>query len=144
MKLTITIPGVAAPKSIKIVMKNGHPSMANNKRVRSWMTEVATAAKIVMNQSEASYTLRFPFKRDMPIGIMVDVYLPWAKGTKKALAATTGAHVQKPDADNLLKPIMDALSEAGIWEDDNQVDRIFLQKWRCPRGEERAEVTVSW
>jgi Holliday junction resolvase RusA-like endonuclease len=39
---------------------------------------------------------------------------------------------------------MDALSEAQVWTDDNQVDRIFLQKWRCPRGEERAEITVTW
>ena len=75
---------------------------------------------------------------------MVDVYLPWQKATPKKLAATTGAHVQKPDADNLLKPIMDALSEAEVWHDDNQVDRIFLQKWRCPRGEERVEIVVTW
>jgi Holliday junction resolvase RusA-like endonuclease len=143
-EIKITVPGVAAPKSIRIIMRNGHPSMANNKRVRGWMTEVATAAKIVMNQSEANYTLRFPFKSDTPIGIMVDVYLPWAKATAKKLAATTGAHLQKPDADNLLKPIMDALSEAGIWTDDNQVDRIFLQKWRCPRGSERVDIVISW
>ena len=75
---------------------------------------------------------------------MVDVYLPWARATPKKLAATTGAHLQKPDADNLLKPIMDALSEAEVWHDDNQVDRIFLQKWRCPIGEERVEILVTW
>ena len=143
-EIKITVPGVAAPKSIRIIMRNGHPSMANNKRVRGWMTEVATAAKIVMNQSEANYTLRFPFKSDTPIGIMVDVYLPWQKATPKKKAAGYGAHTQKPDADNLLKPIMDALSEAGIWQDDNQVDRIFLQKWRCPIGEERADIVVTW
>ena len=125
-KIEITVPGVAAPKSIRIVMKNGHPSMANNKKVRAWMDEVRSAPK------------------GTPVGIMVDVYLPWQKATPKKQASVTGAHVQKPDADNLLKPIMDGLSEAGVWEDDNQVDRIFLQKWRCPRGEERAEITVTW
>ena len=129
----ITVHGLAAPKSIRIVMKNGHPSMANNKKVRSWMDEVRWAA----HGSESA-------PEGVPVGIMVDVYLPWQKATPKTLAATTGAHVQKPDADNLLKPIMDALSEAQVWSDDNQVDRIFLQKWRCPRGEERAEITVTW
>jgi Holliday junction resolvase RusA-like endonuclease len=83
-------------------------------------------------------------EKGIPVGIMVDVYLPWQKATPKKVAAADGAHVQKPDADNLLKPIMDALSEAGLWADDNQVDRIFLQKWRCPIGQERAEIVVTW
>ena len=39
-EVNITHPGVAAPKSIRIIMKNGHPSMANNKKVRAWMDEV--------------------------------------------------------------------------------------------------------
>ena len=132
-EVKITVPGVAAPKSIRIIMRNGHPSMANNKKVRAWMDEVRWAA----HGSESA-------PEGVPVGIMVDAYLPWQKATPKKLAATTGAHVQKPDADNLLKPIMDALSEAEIWHDDNQVDRIFLQKWRCPRGDERVEITVTW
>ena len=136
-KVEITVHGLAAPKSIKIVMKNGHPSMANNKKVRSWMDEVRWAAHPLVQAGEIP-------EGGQPVGIMVDAYLPWQKATPKKLAATTGAHVQKPDADNLLKPIMDALSYAGVWHDDNQVDRIFLQKWRCPRGEERAEITVTW
>ena len=133
----ITVHGLAAPKSIRIVMKNGHPSMANNKKVRAWMDEVRWAAHPIVQGMT-------PPDKGTPVGIMVDVYLPWQKATPKKLAATTGAHTQKPDADNLLKPIMDALSEAGVWTDDNQVDRIFLQKWRCPRGEERVEITVTW
>ena len=132
-EVRITVPGVAAPKSIRIVMKNGHPGMANNKRVRSWMDEVRWKA----HGSESA-------PKEVPVGIMVDVYLPWPKATPKKKAAANGAHVSKPDADNLLKPIMDALSEASLWTDDNQVDRIFLQKWRCPRGEERAEIVVTW
>ena len=132
-EIKITVSGVAAPKSIRIIMRNGHPSMANNKKVRSWMDEVRWAAH---NSGSAP--------EGVPVGIMVDVYLPWQKATPKKLAATTGAHTQKPDADNLLKPIMDALSEAEVWHDDNQVDRIFLQKWRCPIGEERVEILVTW
>jgi Holliday junction resolvase RusA-like endonuclease len=144
-KIKITVPGVAASKSIKIVMKNGHPSMANNKKVRAWMDEVKWAAKAEMAQTAFVFGVD-GFEEDVriPVGIMVDVYLPWQKATPKKLAATTGAHVQKPDADNLLKPIMDALSEAQVWTDDRQVDRIFLQKWRCPIGEERVEIVVTW
>jgi Holliday junction resolvase RusA-like endonuclease len=136
-KIEVTVPGLAAPKSIRIVMKNGHPSMANNKKVRAWMDEVRWAAHPIVQGMT-------PPDKGTPVGIMVDVYLPWQKATPKKVAAADGAHVQKPDADNLLKPIMDALSEAGLWTDDNQVDRIFLQKWRCPIGQERAEIVVTW
>jgi len=130
-KIEITVPGLAAPKSITFTRHGAY----NNKRVRSWMDWVRDSVLTTgINQIE----------KGIPVGIMVDVYLPWQKATPKKVAAADGAHVQKPDADNLLKPIMDALSEAGLWADDNQVDRIFLQKWRCPIGQERAEIVVTW
>jgi|TARA_Y100000310_G_scaffold172554_1_gene172659 Holliday junction resolvase RusA-like endonuclease len=136
-KLTVT--GKAAPKSVTFTRYGNY----NNKRVRSWMDFVRDTVRVEQAQqrfSEGDYIV----PPGVPAGIMVDVYLPWPKNTPKKQASSDGAHVQKPDADNLLKPIMDALSEAGLWEDDNQVDRIFLQKWRCPIGQERAEITVSW
>jgi len=130
-EIKITVPGLAAPKSITFTRHGAY----NNKRVRSWMDWVRDSVLTTgINQIE----------KGIPVGIMVDVYLPWQKATPKKVAAADGAHVQKPDADNLLKPIMDALSEAGLWTDDNQVDRIFLQKWRCPIGQERAEIVVTW
>ena len=130
-EVRITVPGLAAPKSITFTRHGAY----NNKRVRSWMDWVRDSVLTTgINQIE----------KGIPVGIMVDVYLPWQKATPKKVAAADGAHVQKPDADNLLKPIMDALSEAGLWTDDNQVDRIFLQKWRCPIGQERAEIVVTW
>jgi Holliday junction resolvase RusA-like endonuclease len=130
-KIEITLPGLAAPKSITFTRHGAY----NNKRVRSWMDWVRDSVLTTgINQ----------VGKGIPVGIMVDVYLPWPKNTPKKKAAADGAHVQKPDADNLLKPIMDALSEAGLWADDNQVDRIFLQKWRCPIGQERVKIVVTW
>jgi hypothetical protein len=71
-------------------------------------------------------------------------YLPWQKNTPKKVALTYGDHTQKPDLKNLLSHTEDALSEAGVWTDDNQVDEIPMRKWRCPRGEERVEILVTW
>jgi len=136
-ELQVTVTGLAAPKSVTFTRHGNY----NNKRVRSWMDFVRDTTLVEFVRQSKQYQAPLP---TVPVGIVVDVYLPWPKRTPKKQAAANGAHVSKPDADNLLKPIMDALSEAGLWADDNQVDRIFLQKWRCPRGEERAEITVTW
>ena len=73
-EVRITHPGVAAPKSIRIIMKNGHPSMANNKKVRSWMDEVRWAA----HGSESA-------PEGVPVGIMVDVMTTkWTESSCKS------------------------------------------------------------
>ena len=133
-RIDITVPGLAAPKSVTFTRHGAY----NNKRVRAWMDQVATWTHVAIR------TEKVPIPTGVPIGIIVDVYLPWPKATPKKRAAENGPHLQKPDADNLLKPIVDALSEAGLWEDDNQLDRMFIQKWRCPVGQERAEIVVTW
>ena len=38
-------------------------------------------------------------------------------------------HVKKPDADNLLKSTMDALTEIKVWQDDAQVYAIEASKY---------------
>jgi Holliday junction resolvase RusA-like endonuclease len=37
-------------------------------------------------------------------------------------------HQKKPDADNLAKAVMDAMTQLGIWEDDSQVVRLDVGK----------------
>lgn len=37
-------------------------------------------------------------------------------------------HVSKPDADNLLKAAMDALTQLGMWHDDDQVCQVRVTK----------------
>lgn len=38
----------------------------------------------------------------------------------------------KPDADNLWKPVMDALTNIGIWKDDCQVDTNGIERFWTP------------
>lgn len=37
-------------------------------------------------------------------------------------------HIAKPDADNLAKAVLDALTDAGWWVDDSRVANLFIQK----------------
>jgi Holliday junction resolvase RusA-like endonuclease len=44
-------------------------------------------------------------------------------------------HTGKPDADNLAKSSMDALTRAGVWKDDAQVYRMEILKMYADHGE---------
>jgi Holliday junction resolvase RusA-like endonuclease len=44
-------------------------------------------------------------------------------------------HVQKPDADNVVKAIKDACTRAGAWRDDSQVWSLRVVKAWCVEGE---------
>jgi len=63
--------------------------------------------------------------------VMVDFYLPVPKSwTKRRKAAAYGTlHRSKPDADNYLKAICDAMTEAEVFADDGQVAVMVARKW---------------
>jgi Holliday junction resolvase RusA-like endonuclease len=44
-------------------------------------------------------------------------------------------HVGKPDADNVAKAALDAMTKAGVIKDDAQVQRLVVEKHYCARGE---------
>jgi Holliday junction resolvase RusA-like endonuclease len=57
-------------------------------------------------------------------------------------------HTQKPDADNLAKAVMDALTDCGLWADDTQVVRLnvcktFVGSSHDPGGEEGCTVHIE-
>nr|WP_262905680.1 RusA family crossover junction endodeoxyribonuclease [Hymenobacter siberiensis] len=70
-------------------------------------------------------------------GVSADFYLPVPKSwTKKKKAAHYGMlHRSKPDADNYLKAICDAMTEAKVFTDDGQVAQMVARKWYVLEGE---------
>ena len=42
----------------------------------------------------------------------------------------------KPDIDNLIKMVMDVLTNAEVWVDDNQVVSVTAEDWYCSKQEE--------
>lgn len=75
-----------------------------------------------------------------PLAMKVDIYKPSLKSfsKKKSIAAEKGElrPVTKPDVDNYVKGIKDALKSV-IWKDDSQVVDLHISKWysETPRVE---------
>ena len=55
-------------------------------------------------------------------------YLKYPKSTPKKNLIERAYHRKKPDADNLLKGLLDGLEQAGVIENDSQFFRIEVQK----------------
>lgn len=75
------------------------------------------------------------------IEIFVTAYMPIPrsklKSEREAMRSTPTPHTCKPDLDNMLKNMLDALTRLGFWRDDSQVARIVAEKRysACPRWE---------
>ena len=50
-------------------------------------------------------------------------------------------HITKPDVDNLLKSVTDALNQL-LWRDDSQVAEVFAEKW-IAAGDEQPHVEIQ-
>ena len=75
-----------------------------------------------------------------PVRLGVKFFLPYparAKGKER-----DAPHAKKPDLDNLLKAVMDAMSMAGVWEDDSRVYETAASKWQTG-GKTGAQITVE-
>lgn len=79
-----------------------------------------------------------------PVGMMLTVYrsIPKSFSKKKAAAAEAGEirPITKPDVDNYLKGVKDALKGV-IWKDDSQVVEVFTQKKYS--GKPRIEIKIK-
>ena len=75
-----------------------------------------------------------------PVRVRVGFYLPAPKGKKMKTGDVP--HTKKPDLDNLLKAVMDAMTVAGVWKDDALVFATETSKWQtgCRTG---AQITVE-
>lgn len=74
----------------------------------------------------------FQYDKEQPLYVNLVFGLPIAKSTPKGKAEQMAQgiirHTKKPDADNLAKAVMDALSNGVAWADDSQVVKVSIYK----------------
>lgn len=63
----------------------------------------------------------------LPVRLTVCFYFPFPKWVKESSGYFP--HTRKPDADNLLKALMDAMTDAKVWTDDALVFSSCAEKW---------------
>lgn len=86
-----------------------------------WKSQIALAAK---------QKLKTPFAG--PVRLDLTFYFPRPKKHYKRDVLrpdAPGYQTTKPDADNLAKAVMDALTTLGAWKDDTQVAELIVRKF---------------
>jgi len=64
-----------------------------------------------------------------PVALKISFLMPRPKKyMRKKDPEGTMLHTKKPDADNLAKAAMDALTQIGLWVDDTQVCKLYVEK----------------
>jgi Holliday junction resolvase RusA-like endonuclease len=77
-----------------------------------------------------------------PVSLRVSFFLPRPKAMKGKEEICI-PHVKKPDLDNLLKACMDAMTNAGVWQDDALVFATNASKWYARRNKTGAQIIVE-
>lgn len=134
MTYSFTIYGTPQPK--------GRPRF--NRRTGTAYTPRNT--HIYETEVKAYFLTKYPHQKilDTPLAVRIDAYFETAKSTSKRVREMMLAGqirpVKKPDADNIIKSICDALN--GIaYVDDSQIVCISCRKLYSDKA--RAEVTIT-
>ena len=134
-ELHVTIPGKPIPAARPRVTRYG---TYIPKPQQEYMEILKSSIATAMHSQRCEIA-----RTGVPVELVVSVHVPWPKGARKSDATTTVPLVTRPDGDNYLKMAMDA-GNGVIYEDDSQVWRMTVEKWRVPRGEERLDIKATW
>lgn len=70
-----------------------------------------------------------------PVGFTCEIFFERpARLSRKCDPAGAIRHTSKPDFDNVIKAVCDAMTTAGLWKDDAQVCRSVIDKWYVAKG----------
>jgi Holliday junction resolvase RusA-like endonuclease len=138
--IQLFIPGlpVAQPRA-KATIRGKHASVYNPKTADVWKAAIVSAIRPLMGDTLLG-----------PVRCILNFTLPrpashYGTGRNAHLLKPTApdAHMKKPDADNLAKAVLDALSNAGTWRDDSQVCDLTVTKQYGPGSETGLNLTLT-
>jgi Holliday junction resolvase RusA-like endonuclease len=97
----------------------------STKGLKAWRNALMVEARL-LRRTEVPETLDGP----LMVALSFTIGRPKSHLTKKGNLRKSAPkhHVQKPDIDNLIKPVLDVLTRAGIWVDDTHVVICYAVK----------------
>ena len=124
MKIDFFVSGVPkAQPRVKAFVRGGHAGVYTPDSAESWKQSVRLQA--TANAPESLVTA--------PIRIELDFFLPRPKAHHKRDGSVKSNspiwHCKKPDLDNLIKAVVDAITDTQrVWMDDSQICEITATK----------------
>ena len=125
MNLEFNVEGTPVPKArARVVMRGKYPGAYTPQKSKNYETIVADAARLAMNEAGLSMTSE-------PCGVSLIFSLPIPKSASKkqvkCMSNGEKMHIKKPDLDNLIKQVFDAMNGI-VWCDDSQVVSVTAIK----------------
>ena len=126
--MTITVYGSPAPQGSKrfVGVKGGRGVMIeSSKSVKPWREAVKFAALEALEEIDIGNHPQFQGKMVGPINVHMAFTVPKPKSAPKRLRTWPD---RKPDLSKLVRSTEDALTDAGVWEDDARIVRCVASK----------------
>lgn len=117
-------------------LQAGRGARVENGEVR-FFTRADTRAEAWQMRAEFSRRLPSGWRaKGGPVKVRVELVYPLRKRERERLEGAGDLllpHVERPDADNIVKSLLDSMTRAGVWADDAQVCDLRVRKWRGAR-----------
>jgi Holliday junction resolvase RusA-like endonuclease len=136
MRLSFRVDGAPVAKARPRMTKSGHV----------WTPAKTKAHEDLIALQARSAKARSATRHEFGGAVMVTVHyhmpMPRSWSKKRKEAQRFAHHIQKPDLDNLVKTVLDALNKAAIWQDDAQVASVTASKIWADTGSTEIEIAT--
>ena len=123
MTLKFKVTGIPkAQPRVKAFRRGNHAGVYDPGTADGWKLLVRDEARKAWNGEQFEGAVKIEVQFWMP--------RPKSHFNKNGLKAGAQAcHTSRPDLDNLLKAVLDALTNLGVWRDDSQIAGVHCFKW---------------
>ena len=113
------------------IQKSGKRQAFNPEKTRKAQNIQKILFRGMAQQSKTS----FPIPKGIPLCVTLRFFHKGRKTIKPKLTV--------PDVDNLVKLTLDAMTNAGIWHDDNQITKLIAEDYWAGDNHSRIQVIVE-
>ena len=137
MKFTVNAVPIAQPRQrIRVMMIRGRTLATNYTPKTSPVQDFKASVRMAASEAYQGEPLSGPLTLRCIFVLPRPGRLMW-----KTRPMPRERHITKPDVDNLLKSVTDALNQL-LWRDDSQVAEVLAEKW-IAAGDEQPHVEIN-